>query len=327
MSGTYHVVEPGGWGGVYQHAAAVAASLAESGAPVVFWSAPDAEEVPLPPGVVRRACFWRCATVQPRAVRRAAIAGRWLVAGVPQILRHVGRGDVVIVEGSRHPALLVPIVLGARGTVAFSPHNTFSRGGRPEEERLVRWMARRADAVLALSEYDRGVVEGWGVRAVRCVPLAVGRWAREPDPDLVDAWRRRWGDRPVVLFAGQLRSDKGLDLAVQAAAGLEGVRLAVVGEDLGALVPALDQASRLGIDLVVDEGYLPLPRFVAALAAADVVVCPYRVASVSAVLAMAAALGRPTVAADVGGLGEYAAVTVPPGDAHALAAGVEKALT
>jgi glycosyltransferase involved in cell wall biosynthesis len=77
---------------------------------------------------------------------------------------------------------------------------------------------------------------------------------------------------------------------------------------------------------VVDEGYLPLARFVAAAAAADVVACPYLVASSSAVLALAVALGRPTVASDVGGLGDLATVVVPPGDPDALAAGVERAL-
>jgi glycosyltransferase involved in cell wall biosynthesis len=326
MSGTVHVVEPGGWGGIYQHAAAVAAARAEAGERVVFWSAADAEDVPVPAGVVRRACFWRCATVQPRRVRQAAVAARWFGVGVPAILREARRGDVVVLEGSSHPALQAPLVAGARCAVTFSPHNTFSRAGRPSEERLVRWLAQRADEVLALSEYDRRVIEGWGVKAVRRVPLAVGRWARDPDPVLVDAWRRRWGGGRVVLFAGQLRADKGLDVAVQAAAQWTGPRLAVVGEDLGALSPALREAARLGVDLVVDEGYQPLPRLVAAIAAADVVVCPYRVASVSGVMAMAAALGRPTVATDVGGLGESATVTVPPDDASGLAAGVDKAL-
>jgi glycosyltransferase involved in cell wall biosynthesis len=80
------------------------------------------------------------------------------------------------------------------------------------------------------------------------------------------------------------------------------------------------------VSLVVDEGYLPLDRFVAAVAAADVVACPYRVGSQSAVLALAHALGRPTVATDVGGLPELASVVVEPEDPAALAQGIEEAL-
>jgi glycosyltransferase involved in cell wall biosynthesis len=130
-----------------------------------------------------------------------------------------------------------------------------------------------------------------------------------------------------VLFAGHLRPDKGLDVAVAAAAHWHhDAVLAVVGQDDGALAGALRQASARGVHLVVAEGYQPTAQFVAAVAAADVLILPYRVASASGVQALAAALGRPTVAADVGGLSEFATVSVPGGDPGALAAAVDKAL-
>jgi glycosyltransferase involved in cell wall biosynthesis len=333
-SATIHLVEPGGAGGIHQHAAALADGLAEGGVTVVLHTASDAEELALPTGVSRRPCFWRFADVSNRSLRRLAIVGAWLGAGIPGCLMRTRPGDVVHVEGRFFPVLLLPLFVGARlrrCRIGFSPHTTFPRARRGQEP-LVRWMARRADVVFAFSHYDQAVmVKDWGVEAVR-VPLAMGRWAEEPDPGLVEGWRQRWraaggGDRPVVLFAGQLRPDKGLDLAVQAAEHWRrDALLAVVGEDHGALARAIREAAARGVDLVVGEGYHPLPQMVAAVAAADVVLCPYRAASMSGVLALATALGRPTVATDVGGSAEVATVAVPPDDPGALAAGVDKAL-
>jgi glycosyltransferase involved in cell wall biosynthesis len=80
------------------------------------------------------------------------------------------------------------------------------------------------------------------------------------------------------------------------------------------------------VPLRVTEGYQPIERFVAALHAADIVVCPYRVSSQSGVLAVASAMGLRTVGTDVGGLPELASVVVPADDPAALAKGVERAL-
>jgi glycosyltransferase involved in cell wall biosynthesis len=263
-------------------------------------------------------------------LRKAAIAGAWLVVGVPSCLARVRSGDVVHVEGRFRPALLLPLVLGARvrrARVVFAPHTTFSRRTRRGEERLVRWMSRRADTVLAFCEPDRRRIEGWGARAV-AVPMMFG--PLPVDAKLVARWRERWAvpvGQSVMLFAGQLRADKGPDLLVRAGA-LSEERLvpAFVGEDHGALGPVRRLAADLDVPLRVSEGYHPIDEFLAALCAADVVVCPYRLSSQSGVLAVAAALGLRTVATDVGGLPELANVVVPPEDPGALARGVARAL-
>ncbi|MCA1842479.1 MAG: glycosyltransferase family 4 protein, partial [Actinobacteria bacterium] len=325
MRPTVHVVEPAGWGGVYQHAASLVTAVAAAGVPVMFHTAASAEPSPAD-GVPRHACFWHCSEVRPRTARRTAVAGGWLARGVPSCLRMFQPGDVVHIEGWFRPALLVPLVVGARRRgcrVTLSPHNTFSRRDRPDEEWVMRVLARAAGAVFVFSEPDRARVAAWDAVAV-LVPLVAD--PPRPRADLVDMWRRRWEaggrDRPVVLFAGQLRPDKGLDHLVLAVSGWADDRiLAVVGEDHGALGEARRMAAAGSVPIIVDEGYQPVDRFVAALAAADVVVCPYRRASQSAVLATAAALGRPTVATAVGGLAELATVAVPPDDPAALRAG------
>lgn len=331
VTATVHVVEPGGQGGVYQHAASLAAALARRGIPVVLYTAADAEEIPeVTSRVTRRACFWRFGALRPAVVRKAAVAAGWVLVGVPTCLGRVRRGDVVHVEGWFRPMLLLPLVLGARmrrARVVFAPHTTFSRRGRADEEGLVRWMGRRADVVLAFCERDRHRIQSWGATSV-LVPMVFA--PPQVDLQLVAQWRQRWavpGGRPVVLFAGQLRTDKGPDLLVRAAAHWKGRYLvALVGEDLGALGPARRLAAELDVPLHVTEGYQPIERFVAALYAADVVACPYRVSSQSGVLAMASGLGLRTVGTDVGGLPELATVVVPADDPAALAEGVERAL-
>ena len=328
MTPVAHLVEPGGRGGIYHHAASLTRCLYDSGVEVVLHTAADAEDVPLP--VAATPCFWRFSSVRPRALRRALFVAGWLGRGVPSCLAAVSDGAVLHIEGRFKPILLVPLVLGARlrrCTLTFNPHTTFGRNSSAAEEATVRWIARRADAVFALCHRDVAEIESWGARAVLMPFLTT---TPVPDPELVEHWRRRWrrdAARPVVLVAGQIRADKGPDLLVRAAALLEERPVvAMVGEDLGAASTAKTLADALGVTLVVDEGYQPFDRFVAAIAGADVVACPYRVASQSSVLVTARSLGRPTVATAVGGLPELADVVVPPDDPPALAGGIAQAL-
>ena len=326
-----HLVEPGGRGGVYQHTMAVAAALAGAGVDVDVHTAADHERLPLPAPIPTLACLWRFAHLRPRALRRAAVASGWLLAGIPRCHRRCRPGDVVHVQGWLSPGLPAPLVasLGLRRClVVFSPHTTFSRAGRRWEERLLAWTARRADVVVAHSEHDRARLARWGARTLTA-PLTL--LTPTPDHQAVARWRARWqagAGRRVVLVPGYLRADKGLELAVRAAARWgDGLLLAMAGEDGGGVVPARALAEELGVEVAWHVGWLPVEELVAAVAAADVVACPYPVASQSGVLAVARGLGRPSVATDVGGLAELAGVVVPPGDADALAAGVRTALS
>jgi glycosyltransferase involved in cell wall biosynthesis len=339
-----HVVEPGGRGGIHQHAVALARALVHAGVDVTLYTAADHEPLPSVDGpggadeaglaaIRYRACLWRFTGVRPRPLRRAAVVIGWLGVGIPACLARVRAGDVVHLQGWFKPVLLVPLAVGARlrrAAFVYSPHTSYSRWGT-WPERVVRRLARRADVVFAFSEADQRSFAAWGARVV---PAPFPFVVPPPDATLVAGWRRRWlrelegaGGR-VALLPGQMRPDKGLELAVLAVArtGNSRLVLALVGDDLGALAPARHLAEELGVRVVWDEGFQPLEQFVAAIAAADVVVCPYRVASQSGVLALAHALGRPTVATDVGGLPELATVIVPTDDPTALAGGLRLAL-
>lgn len=326
-----HLIEPGGRGGIHHFTVALAAELTSAGLQVELHTAADAEPVPVDPVLVRRHCLWHFRRLPIRPLRQLALVLGWLLGGVPLCVARVRRGEVAHVQGPFLPALLVPLVVGLRlrgSRVAFSPHNSFSRPGRTSEERRLRWLATHADVVVTFSEYDRRRVESWGAPAARA-PFVMPA-SPLPSAELVARWRRRWlGHRPgaVVLLAGIIRPDKGLDVAIRAAAAWgDDATLAVVGQDGGAMAGGRCLAHGLGVPVVWDEGYRPFDEFLAAVVAADVVVCPYRVASQSAVLALARAVGRPAVATAVGGLAELATVVVPPGDPGALAAGVRQAL-
>ncbi len=327
-----HLIEPGGRGGIHHHTVALAAALAAGGLAVELHTAADAEVLPFDLGPVRRrCCLWRFPGLSVPPLRRLALVLGWVVVGVPSCLVRVRPGDVAHVQGPFRPELLVPLMVGLRSrrcTVALSVHNTFSRSGLRGEERLLGWLTRQADVVMTFSEPDRDRVESWGARAVRA-PFPVLA-SPHPPAEVVTSWRRRWdADRngPVVLLPGVLRPDKGLDVAVRAAAAWGGgAQLAVVGQDAGALEGGRQLARALGVRVQWDEGYRPFEEFLAAVVASDVVVCPYRAASQSAVLALARAVGRPTVASAVGGLREMATVVVPPDDPAALAAAVCRAL-
>jgi len=317
---TLHVIEPGGQGGVFQHAVAVAEALERSGISVVLHTADDLELHPAGGVSVCTCVRWRRAL--PRLFRRVIVAAEYVTRTLPHLIRRVKTGDYAHFQGLFFlPLTLLTLVAArARGaTVVHSAHNTFPRYGGRVESALLRLCARVAHATVVFSEQDRRRIEAFGGRPVLSPLLQ----SLPPlDAELVRAWRTRWQAQKqdqVVLFAGQIRRDKRLDLLIRAASdSAPAWKLAVVGEDKGDAGRCQALAAETGVDIAWDVGFQPLDKFAAALAAADLVVCPYDRASQSGVLAVATQVGVPTVATDVGGLSELADRHVPPGDAHAL---------
>jgi glycosyltransferase involved in cell wall biosynthesis len=315
------LVELNGRGGVYQHAVALADELHRAGTPVVLHTATDAEFEPSEPVEVCRCMDW---LRDARAGRRARIGARFLGVTLPHLLR--GRG-VLHVQGPFRSSLLVVTLAVARmrgRRVVYSPHNTFSRRGSTIDARLIEWCCRLAHTTVVFSHADAAVVTRAGATPV-VSPLL--QHLPVSDPAAQDAWRARWGPGPIVLFAGQIRRDKQLDLLIRASRLWKRARrLAIVGIDKGDAERCAGLAARLGVDPSWTIEYLDLATFASALAAADVIVCPYLTASQSGVLALARQLGTPTVATDVGGLSELATITVARHAGAAAVAGAVDAL-
>jgi glycosyltransferase involved in cell wall biosynthesis len=216
----------------------------------------------------------------------------------------------------------------------------------PSERKLARLARRealvwrRADGYVTITEglaselrerlgsrADVAVVPD-GVRLPSEGPGTVARSARQDAP-------------PVVAYSGHLYAWKGVDILLDAIARLPGVRGLVIGgherePDL-ARVRAL--ADALGIaDRVQFTGLVPPSQVAGLLRAADVLVLPNPASAISTrftsplKLFEYMAAGRPIVATDLPALREVlrdgqTAVLVTPGDASALAAGIERVVT
>jgi len=131
-----------------------------------------------------------------------------------------------------------------------------------------------------------------------------------------------------VVFVGELRELKGVDVLLRALAELnrtrrEAVSAAIVGA--GAEAEALKRlAAELGISkLVRFPGALPVRE---AFSLGRCLAVPSRKESFPYIVLEAAAAGLPVIATDVGGIGEIVAGTdtalIPPGHAGALAAAI-----
>ena len=200
---------------------------------------------------------------------------------------------------------------------------------------------RGADHVIAVSRFLRDrVVERFGVPPGRITVQSAGIDTRifHPDAPGAEAVRARYGDQPLVVYAGNLIPLKGVDALVQAFARVRERRgsghLLLVG-------PAVDPAYRellearaaaLGIGAhVTFAGPQPPEQVAAAMAAADVFVLPSLEEGLGLVVLEALACGTPVVASRTGGIpeivqdGDYG-LLVPPGDVTALAGAIRRVL-
>ena len=155
-----------------------------------------------------------------------------------------------------------------------------------------RFAARRSTRIIAASDH----VAYQLVAHTQAAPIDVVRLG--PHLDLPDMWDP---DGPVV-FLGRLRSYKGLDLLAESWAAVPsapGRVLRIMGEgDPGD--PALDRLRALGADVRV--GWIPDNEMESAIRGARLVVLPYREATQSGVVTLAAAARIPVLATDVGAL-------------------------
>jgi glycosyltransferase involved in cell wall biosynthesis len=152
-----------------------------------------------------------------------------------------------------------------------------------------------------------------------------------------DSWRRRIDAAPgakIVLCFGNVRPYKGVRDLIEAfprvRASADAV-LVVAGtffEPIGEYRARIDELGVADSVRLFDE-YVPNEDVAPLFELADLVVLPYRSASQSGVIPLAAALRKPVVATSVGGLPDALAGSgkvVPPENPEALAAAIVEAL-
>lgn len=228
---------------------------------------------------------------------------------------------------------------GAR--VVFICHNAAPHESFPLSASLSRLALRQSSLFIALSdpvaEELRELVPGVDVRVLAHPPYSV----LDPDPQNLAAGSERWrsrlgisGTAKVVLFFGNVRSYKGLADLIEAFPAVHRQTEAVlvaVGTFFEPLSAHLERVRALGLAgcvRLVNE-YVPNEDVAPLFALADVIALPYRSASQSGVLPIAAVVGRPVVATNVGGLPDALGgrgLLVPPRNPQALSEALTRAL-
>jgi len=326
-----HVVEQGGHGGVFQHTAQLSRLLADREARVVLHTAKDHEDLD-----IENAQYCTCVNwfrgVRAKRIRDLLIVLSYLFVTLPHLARATRRRTTHMHGqfGGLLYVLTASVLSRTSERFAYSPHNVFVRGGGRVQSRLLEWTTSLADTVVVYSSADKKLLDHRSLARVVVVPLV--QYTPEVGEDCVRAWREllapRGPDIPLVVLAGQIRPDKGIDDFLNASAIMSAPhQIAIVGPDAGYLEAAEKQADRLGINPVLHADFLDLRDFVAVLVAADVVVAPYKQASSSGVLALAIPLGTRAVAYPVGGLVESGAILTSEPSYGSLAAALDALLT
>lgn len=233
----------------------------------------------------------------------------------------------------------IPLVATVHATEAGRHQGWLPRPLNLAIHSVERWLAHRADAVITCSTTMHDEVTQLfelPVARVQIVPNGIdaGRWTASARART--AVRHRVSpDGPLIVFAGRLVHEKGVQTLVRALRPLResnpGLRLAVAG--IGGHEPALrGLARRLRVARAIDWlGFVPEDELPALLGAADVVVVPSLYEPFGIVALEAAVAAVPLVVADTGGLSDLitagvAAASFPAGDTAALVAAVGKVL-
>ncbi|HAX81358.1 MAG TPA: D-inositol-3-phosphate glycosyltransferase [Actinobacteria bacterium] len=205
--------------------------------------------------------------------------------------------------------------------------------GEPRES-LVRIAAEtevvaRAGCVVASTPAEAAdLIEHYQANPERiCVsPPGVDHTVFSPGDKAKARRRLKLEPGPLVAFVGRIQPLKGIDVAIEAVAGLDGVRLLVVGGPSGVMGESemgrlQAMAAALAPGRVVFLPPRPHSDIACVYRAADVVIVPSRSESFGLVAVEAQACGTPVVASHVGGL----AYAVEDGQSGYLIAGHDPA--
>lgn len=175
---------------------------------------------------------------------------------------------------------------------------------------------RMADAIIAHNQVSyQALVEGRGLQASRVHVIPAGNHLSSlPDSPSQDDARSHLGlpqDAPVLLFFGQIKDVKGLDILLEAMPivirAFPEVRLIIAGRPMRVTFGRYEEMiERLGIQdhCVLRIGYIPDDDLPLYYQACDLVTLPYRRIYQSDVLLMAMSYGKAVLTSDIPGMTE-----------------------
>jgi glycosyltransferase involved in cell wall biosynthesis len=277
-------------------------------------------------------------------LRKSALRPAGLLRLLATTLRSAGPGlrllrscrpDVVYVSTLTVPLWLVLARLTGRASICHV-HEAESGVSRRVGRALTAPLLL-SSSIVANSEFSRDVLASawwrlWGRSRVVRNPV--------PGPDRVGPAREELNGPVEILYVGRLSPRKGPQVAIAALAELRDRGVDARLRLLGSVFPGYEwfeselRATVAGHGLADRVTFLGFrPDIWDEVAAADIVVVPSVADEPFGNTAVEAVLGaRPVVVSSAGGLGEAvasygSALTVPPGDAPAIADAVEKLVT
>jgi len=283
----------------------------------------------------------------PNVAERRERSPRWLASRASTYVRRAlirdrtvrfGRFDVChVMYLNRFTDPVALRRLGRRTALVSSVHDVVPHQRRlpkAAERALLRVLYDGAGTLVVHHDFvRRRLLEEFAVDPGRVfvVPLQVPEVAIDPREGVPSPP----ASRPVVLFFGAFRRNKGVDVlldAIRATTGETDATFVFAGRGAPDVEHLVASAAANDPRIRAEIGFATLERKEELFRAADLVVLPYTsFASQSAVLQDAYAHGVPVVVSDVGALGDAVredgtGVVVPPGDRVALAGAVTDAL-
>ena len=222
--------------------------------------------------------------------------------------------------------------------VVFLCHNALPHEAKPWDRLLARATYRLADLIVVHADSEKSRIAQLAPRTpVRVHPHPIYDLFQsdvEPDRALARA-ERGITTRYSALFFGLIRHYKGVDILIDAMRLIPAdvdLSLRIVGECYDDPKPYEEQIRAAGLSgrVTFENRYLGNDDVPFEMAAADVVVLPYRHATQSGIVQIAYACERPVITTAVGGLPEVvedgvSGLLVPPENPAALAAALQKA--
>ena len=254
--------------------------------------------------------------------------------------RMVQEYDVIHVHMPNPMAALALRLSPPAGRVVVHWHSDVIRQklAQPLYKPLQDWLLDRADAIVATTQpyVDASEpLQRWQHK-VEVIPIGVSDHHARADATAARRVRARYPGQRLIFSLGRMTYYKGFDVLVEAAALLPEDCTVLIGGS-GRLMVALERQVRaLGLQRRVHLlGQLTHEELLATFAACDVFCLPSTARAEAFGIAMveAMAMGKPVVSADIAGSGVpwinrhgESGLTVPVGDAGALAAGLRQVL-